>query len=238
MIKLIKAQNRHYNDFRWLTTYWLFSFSNYYDPENVSHGALRVFNDDIVQPGTGFDTHPHEEMEIISIVLEGEMVHRDSMGNELIIKEGDVQRMTAGTGLQHSEWNRGNTPVAFFQIWIYPDKTGLAPSYDQKNFQSDNWQNRLTLVASGNHSANVVSLNTDADLYRATAINGYSETYETSNNRAVFIYIIEGGVLVNNVEANMRDQVRICNETDITICARGASDFILIDVPLTNKKMR
>lgn len=114
MIEIVKADNRHFSDYGWLKTYWLFSFSNYYDPHNIQFGALRVFNDDIVEPGTGFPTHPHEEMEIITIVLRGEMTHKDSMGNETVIKAGDVQRMSAGTGLTHSEYNLAEIPVHFF----------------------------------------------------------------------------------------------------------------------------
>ena len=121
MFRIIKAADRHFNDFGWLQTYWLFSFSDYYDPKNANHGALRVFNDDVVQPNTGFATHPHEEMEIVSIILSGEMTHADTMGNSTIIRAGDIQRMTAGTGLRHSEWNHGPDPVHFFQIWIKPD---------------------------------------------------------------------------------------------------------------------
>ncbi len=118
MIDIIKADQRHFSDFGWLQTYWLFSFSSYFDPQNIRFGSLRVFNDDVVNPGTGFPTHPHEEMEIITIVLEGEMTHQDSMGNKTVIKAGDVQRMSAGTGLTHSEYNLAEKPVHFYQIWI------------------------------------------------------------------------------------------------------------------------
>ena len=116
MIQIIPSEKRHFSDMGWLKTYWLFSFGDYFDKENTHHGSLRVFNDDIVLPQTGFGTHPHEEMEIVSIVLDGEMEHHDTMGNKTIIRTNDVQRMTAGTGLQHSEWNRGEKPVKFFQI--------------------------------------------------------------------------------------------------------------------------
>ena len=122
MIEIVKAGARHLSDFGWLKTYWLFSFSDYYDPRNIQFGALRVFNDDVVQPGTGFPTHPHEEMEIVTIVLDGEMTHQDSMGNKTVIRTGDVQRMSAGTGLTHSEYNLADRPVHFYQIWIFPDE--------------------------------------------------------------------------------------------------------------------
>jgi len=130
MIHVIRADERHFTDFGWLKTYWLFSFSEYYDPTNIQFGALRVFNDDVVAPHTGFGTHPHEEMEIITIVLDGEVTHEDSLGTKAVMRAGDVQRMSAGTGIQHSEFNLGEAPVHFYQFWLYPDICGLAPSYD------------------------------------------------------------------------------------------------------------
>ena len=136
MIEIIKADRRHFSDFGWLKTYWLFSFSGYFDPQNIQFGALRVFNDDVVDPGTGFPTHPHEEMEIVTIVLEGEMTHADSMGNKAKIEAGDVQRMSAGAGLAHSEFNLAEKPVHFYQIWMFPDKAGLTPSYDQRHYDT------------------------------------------------------------------------------------------------------
>ena len=140
MLEIIKSGQRHFSDFGWLKTFWLFSFASYFDPKNLQFGPLRVFNDDVVEPGTGFPTHPHNEMEIITVVLEGEMTHEDSMGNKAVIKVGDVQRMSAGTGLTHSEFNLAETPVHFYQIWILPDTPGLKPSYDQRNFQPRDWQ--------------------------------------------------------------------------------------------------
>src|SRR5210317_1860784 len=147
MIEIIKADERHFSDFGWLKTYWLFSFSNYFDPHNIQFGALRVFNDDVVEPGTGFPTHPHEEMEIVTVVLDGEITHEDSMGNKSVIRKGDVQRMSAGTGLTHSEFNLADKPVHFYQIWILPDQRGLSPSYDQKRFDTGLVKNRVYPVA-------------------------------------------------------------------------------------------
>jgi len=126
MIEIVKANQRRFSDREWLQTYWLFSFASYYDPRNIRFGALRVFNDDVVQPGEGFPTHPHEEMEIITVVLDGEITHADSMGNKAVIRAGDVQRMSTGTGLTHSEFNIGESPVHFYQIWLFPDQAGLA----------------------------------------------------------------------------------------------------------------
>jgi quercetin 2,3-dioxygenase len=133
------------------------SFSEYYDPENIQFGALRVFNDDVVAPHTGFGTHPHEEMEIITIVLDGEVTHEDSLGTKAVMRAGDVQRMSAGTGIHHSEFNLGEVPAHFYQVWIYPDTSGLPPSYDQKSFAGTMWTNRLVPVASGQGLPDVVT---------------------------------------------------------------------------------
>src|SRR5512137_605268 len=167
MFDVIRASHRHHSDFGWLKTYWLFSFSNYFDPRNIQFGALRVFNDDVVEPGTGFPTHPHEEMEIITTVLDGEMTHQDSMGNRTVIKAGDVQRMSAGTGLTHSEFNLAAAPVHFYQIWIFPDTKGLNPTYDQRTFSSAIFTNRLVPVASGRGIRDTVTFHTDATIYRS-----------------------------------------------------------------------
>lgn len=231
MIQIIKSNERHFNDFGWLKTYWLFSFSNYYSPENISHGRLRVFNDDVVEAQEGFDAHPHEEMEIVSIVLKGEMVHKDTMGNEVTIRENDVQRMTAGTGLYHSEKNLSKNPVHFYQIWITPDKKGLTPSYDQVSFDPKQWQNRLLLIASDKTAEGIVQLNTQASIYRATLESGKQIELNFDENKKPFIYVIKGQMELNGNKLVTCDQARIKNEASIKIVAADASEFILIDVP-------
>lgn len=231
MIKIIPAQKRYFTDMDWLKTYWLFSFSNYYDADNLGHGSLRVFNDDIVQPHTGFGTHPHEEMEIISLVLEGEMEHRDTMGNQTKIRKNDVQRMTAGTGLQHSEQNSSDKPVQFFQIWIKPDKANLVPSYDQKAFTAKQWHNKLKLLASSKKGDDWVLLNTDASIYRAHLLDSDSISYETESDRNLFLYVIAGGGQVNGLRLDSRDQARITATPQLTIETDGAIDCLLIDIP-------
>ena len=231
MMKIIHGKKRHFTDFGWLKTYWLFSFGDYYDPENLQHGKLRVFNDDVVEPQTGFSKHPHEEMEIVSIVLSGEMTHKDTMGNTINIKAGDVQRMSAGTGLYHSEWNYGDEPVHFFQIWIYPDKRVLTPSYDQKAFNSEIWHNRLTLLASDKNENGIVSLNTDGSIYRAALTASKVVNYSPESGRKTFIYVIDGRLLINGSELEKGSQARIDNEDNLEIGAKGEADFLLIDVP-------
>lgn len=213
----------------WLKTYWLFSFSDYYDPGNLSHGMLRVFNHDIVAPGTGFDTHPHEEMEIISIILDGEMVHEDTMGNKTVIRKNDVQRMTAGTGLFHSEKNHGNAPVHFCQIWIKPDKSGLSPSYDQKKFSPETWKNKLVQIASGKGDKGVVALNTDASIHRAVLDPGNCIHFNPDKTRKPFIYILKGRLELNEKPMETNDQARISDENRLSITAIDETDFILID---------
>lgn len=231
MIEIIKADRRHFSDFGWLQTYWLFSFSNYFDPHNIQFGALRVFNDDVVAPGTGFPTHPHEEMEIITIVLNGEMTHKDSMGNKTVIKAGDVQRMSAGTGLTHSEFNLAHNPVHFYQIWIYPDTRGLPPTYDQKTFDRQEWKNRLLAVASGQGIQGTVTFHTDATVYRCALNAGKDITLAKTSERRIFVYLTDGQADVNGYGMMKKDQARVDVEASLTIGAKQDSEFILIDVP-------
>jgi len=232
MIEVIKADQRHFSDFEWLQTYWLFSFSSYYDPQNIRFGKLRVFNDDVVQPNTGFPTHPHEEMEIVTIVLNGEMTHQDSMGNKAVIQAGDVQRMSAGTGLTHSEYNLAEKPVHFYQIWILPDKRGLEPTYDQKNFRPDAWKNRLLPVASGQRINDVVTFHTDATIYRAGLDAGTKVTHETDSERGIFLYLTRGCITIDDKTVQAGDQARVQGTGVMNISAEEDADLILIDLPL------
>lgn len=231
MIEIIKSDKRHFTDFGWLQTYWLFSFSDYFDPHNIQFGALRVFNDDIIKPGTGFPTHPHEEMEIITIMLKGEMTHQDSMGNEAVIKAGDVQRMSAGTGLTHSEFNLAEDPVHFYQIWILPDKAGLEPSYDQRNYDSREWKNRLFPVASGQNLEETVTFHTNATIYRCALDAGVEVNHGTTAMRRIFIYLTEGQIIANGLTLDVKDQARIDIEEPLLLNAQKDSELILIDLP-------
>ncbi len=230
-IEIIKADSRHFSDLGWLKTYWLFSFSSYFDPHNIQFGALRVFNDDIVQPGTGFPTHPHDEMEIITIVLDGEMTHEDSMGNRTVIRAGDVQRMSAGTGLTHSEFNLASKPVHFYQIWIFPDKADLNPTYDQKSFMPNEWRNRLFPVASGQNLPGTVTFHTDATIYRCELDTGREVTLNDTTGRRIFVYLTKGPLSVNGNMMASKDQARIDIDESLILKADERADFILIDVP-------
>ncbi|MBI5896492.1 MAG: pirin family protein [Desulfobacterales bacterium] len=231
MIELIGKNKRHFSDFGWLKTYWLFSFANYFDPHNIQFGALRVFNDDVVHPGTGFPTHPHNEMEIVTIVLEGEMTHADSMGNKAIIKAGDVQRMSAGTGLTHSEFNLADKAVHFYQIWIFPDKSGLRPTYDQKSYDPSNWKNVLFPVASGQGIPGAVTFHTDATIYRAGLDKGRKLSFEATRGRRIFLYLTRGALSVSGQQVKENEQARIDSEDPLRFEADRNAEFILIDVP-------
>jgi redox-sensitive bicupin YhaK (pirin superfamily) len=231
MIKSIPSASRHFSDFGWLKTYWLFSFSDYYDPDNIQFGALRVFNDDVIAPGTGFPTHPHREMEIITIVLDGEVTHEDSLGNRGVIKAGEVQRMSAGSGITHSEFNLGKSPVHLYQVWIFPDEKGLKPSYDQSSFEAREWHNRLLPVASGQGLAGAVIFHTDATIYRAFMKEGTELKHAMDDSRRSFIYLSKGEMDANGVVLRTKDQARIDLEKEIVLRAVQDSELILIDVP-------
>jgi len=228
---IIPANRRHFTDMGWLQTYWLFSFSNYYDPANRGHGKLRVFNDDVVRPGTGFPTHPHEEMEIITIVLKGEISHKDSMGNGGVIRAGEVQRMSAGTGLTHSEYNEAGLDLHFYQVWILPDEAGLPPSYEQKEFMEDDFKNVLFPLASGQNHARTVSFHTDAAIYRSRLEARRQLEHRTSTDRKLFVYLTSGRLHVNGEAMAARDQARLDGVDRLELKADQDADFILIDVP-------
>jgi redox-sensitive bicupin YhaK (pirin superfamily) len=231
MIRVIRANERHFKDFEWLQTYWLFSFAEYYDPDNIQWGALRVFNDDVVQPQSGFGTHPHDEMEIITLVLEGEVTHEDSLGNKAVIQAGEVQRMSAGTGIRHSEFNRGAHPVHFYQIWLYPDQRELPPSYDQQRLPAVRQKNQLFPVASGQGLPGVVTFHTDATIYLSEIEARHTVTFPTDGSRRVFVYITDGDLDVLGVQLHAKDQARIDPDAALTLTARSDVRFVLIDVP-------
>ena len=230
-LKLIPASARHFSDIGWLKTYWLFSFSNYYDPDNVKWGALRVFNDDVVLAEEGFPTHPHKEMEIVSIVLEGALTHEDSTGTKGKVKAGDVQRMSAGKGIRHSEYNGEKEPVHFFQIWIEPGVRGLPPSYEQKHYGPKLWHNNLLAIASGQGIPGTVSLHTNATIYRSLLDEGMEVTHHTTVDRRVFIYVTKGSLEVLGEHVNTLDQLRLIAPGSFKLKALEETSFILIDVP-------
>lgn len=229
-MQIIPADKRHFTDMGWLQTYWLFSFSNYFDPGNMGHGKLRVFNDDVVRPGTGFPTHPHDEMEIITIVLKGEISHRDSMGNGGVIRAGEVQRMSAGTGVTHSEYNDANRDLHFYQVWILPDQPGLTPSYEQKKFTESEFKNVLFPLASGQNKPGAVTFHTDATIYRSRLEAGRQLEHAARPERRLFVYLTAGGLRVNGKLLGPKDQARLDGIETLELGADRDADFILIDV--------
>ena len=231
MMRIIPAEQRHFADHDWLKTYWLFSFAEYYDPENVQFGNLRVFNDDVVAPREGFPSHPHREMEIVTIVLDGEVTHEDSLGNKTIIRAHDVQRMSAGTGIVHAEFNLAAAPVHFYQVWLTPRERHLAPSYAQHHFEPSDWHNKLAPLASGHGDAPII-INAEATLYRSRLDEKARVIHRVPSGRGTFVYVSAGALSVAGHTLHAGDQLRSDDTGDITIEALSPSEFILIDVAL------
>jgi quercetin 2,3-dioxygenase len=232
MIKVIRSGERFHFESDWLSTYWHFSFDRYYDPNNMSFGALRVFNDDVVQPSTGFPLHGHSEMEIITYVIEGELEHKDSTGGAGRIGPGEVQRMSAGTGIRHSEYNpSSDTPVHLLQMWIVPSERGLTPSYEQLQFTKEQRTGRLLPVASGQDMPGVVKVHQDTTVYVSTVRPGDSVVHQIAPGRRAYLFVIEGELAVNGQALAKGDQARIQTESELSFTASTPSDILLVDLP-------
>ena len=232
MVKLIKAFDRHASSNNWLQSHFLFSFADYYNPDNVNFGPLRVFNDDVVAPKGGFPRHPHSEMEIVTIVLEGEVEHEDSLGNKTIISAGEVQRMTAGTGISHSETNIQDEESHLYQLWFLPNKKGLEPSYEQKHVDFLDAKNELIPLVTGQKVLeDVVFMNSNSTVYYGDLREEKEYNFQTFAIRKTLIYLTEGELFVNGYQILQHDQLRIEDVDLITIKAAKDSNFILIDVP-------
>jgi quercetin 2,3-dioxygenase len=225
MITIRPAQARGKANFGWLDSKHTFSFGNYYDPQHMGFSSLRVINEDKVEPSKGFGTHPHRDMEIITYVLEGALEHKDSIGNGSIIRPGDIQRMSAGTGIAHSEFNASHTDrVHFLQIWILPDKTGIKPSYEQKHFSVEEKQGKLRLVASPDGKDNSVIIHQDANLYVAALNKGDRVNYSVNNNRSLWLQIVRGSIEINDRLLGASDGAAITQETETEIAIVATSD--------------
>lgn len=232
MITIRKAEERGHLDHGWLDTYHTFSFDQYYDERHMGFGSLRVINEDRVAPGHGFPKHSHRDMEIITYVLEGGLAHSDSMGNGSVIKPGDVQRMTAGTGVAHSEANpSASDAVHLLQIWIMPNAQGLEPGYEQKMFSDEAKQGKLALIASKDGRDGSVTIHQDADVYASRLDVGQTVTHATSNNRKVWVQVARGAVRVND-DVHMRhgDGAAITDEANIKIEGREPAEVLLFDM--------
>ena len=220
-------------NFGWLNSYHSFSFGNYYDAAKTNFGALRVLNDDNIKGGTGFGKHPHDNMEIISIPLQGALQHEDTTGTKAIIKDNDVQIMSAGTGLQHAEKNNSQTEeTSFLQIWIFPKKENIAPRYDQKSFAPALRKNQLQVVVSPTDS-NAVWINQDAWLSRYDPDAGSQLTYNLNKKgNGVYVFVLEGSITINDQTLQTRDALGIWDTDSINLSANTSSQVLFIDVPM------
>ena len=227
-IVLRKAEERGHFNHGWLDTYHTFSFGDYYDPGQIGFRALRVINEDRVQPGKGFGTHPHHDMEIITYVLEGSLEHKDSMGNGSIIRPGEVQRMSAGTGVTHSEYNPSKTdPVHLLQIWILPEKKGIQPGYEQKKFGSDEKRGRLRLIASRDGRDGSVTLHQDADVYAGFLDAGQSAAFSLNPKRHVWVQVARGAMTLNTLSLKEGDGLAIRDEVSFTMVGKKQAEVLL-----------
>ena len=232
MITIRKAHDRGHFDFGWLDTYHTFSFGDYYDPNFMGFSELRVINEDRVASRTGFPTHGHRDMEIITYVLEGALQHRDSMGNGSVIRPGDVQRMTAGTGVTHSEANPSATdPVHLLQIWIMPDQYGMRPSYEQKTFADEEKQNQLRLIASKDGLDGSVTINQNANVYASLLEPGKTVRHDLAANRSAWLQLISGSITVNGKQLQPGDGAAINDESSVGIIGLDKSELLLFDLP-------
>lgn len=233
-ITVHKADSRGLADHGWLKSRHTFSFAEYHNPERVRFGLLRVLNDDIVEGGQGFGAHPHDNMEIISIPLSGALAHKDSTGNEHVINTGDVQIMSAGEGLYHSEYNASKTDaVNFLQIWIFPKERDIEPRYEQKSFNADERKNKWQVVVSPNKDNGALWINQDSYFSLANLEKGNSLSYDVKHNgNGVYIFVINGAVTVEGEQLDTRDAIGIEEVSSIGIKASESSELLVIEVPM------
>jgi redox-sensitive bicupin YhaK (pirin superfamily) len=235
MNKMIyRAEDRGKANHGWLDTKFSFSFADYYDPQKINFGMLRVLNDDTVSPGTGFGTHPHNNIEIITIVLDGGLEHRDSMGTGSVIKKNEVQVMSAGSGITHSEYNHSETDsLNLLQLWIFPKEKNIKPRYDQKIFPRDQRLNRLVTAASGFGEEGSLYIHQDAEIKLGNFEKGQKFKYNLRANSGIYVFIINGRVEVVNESLFKRDAIGIYDTEEIEINISERSEFILIEVPMS-----
>jgi quercetin 2,3-dioxygenase len=231
---IYRAEERGHANHGWLDAHHSFSFANWYDPSKVHFGMLRVLNDDIVQGGQGFGMHPHNDMEIITIILEGALQHKDNMGNGSVIKPGDVQVMSAGTGVMHSEFNPSPTERAnLFQLWIFPKEAGIKPRYDQKTFLENDRKNKIQTVASGFKHNGELYIHQDAALSLADLDKGKNISYQTGKEgNGVYLMVIEGNIEIDGEKLSRRDAIGISGTADFNIAALEDSKLLIVDVPM------
>jgi redox-sensitive bicupin YhaK (pirin superfamily) len=231
MITIRKAEERGHFDFGWLNTYHTFSFGDYYDPNHTHFRSLRVINEDVVQPAHGFPTHGHRDMEIVTYILEGALEHRDSMGTGSIIRRGDAQRMSAGTGVMHSESNPSpDAPVHLLQIWIFPNEQGLQPEYEEKKFSDDEKRNKLRLIVSPDGEDGAVRIHQDAKIYASLLDENQEVVHTLANGRSAWLQVAAGSVTLNEVELKQGDGAAVSQESNLRITARESAEILLFDL--------
>jgi len=231
MTEVRRSQERGHAQHGWLDSFHSFSFADYHDPDHMGFGPLRVINEDRVQPGRGFGTHSHRDMEIISYVLEGGLAHKDSMGNGSVIRPGDVQRMSAGTGVAHSEYNASDRdPVHFLQIWIEPNVRGVKPSYEEKRFDDASKRGRLRLIASADGRDGSVTIHQDASLYAALVDGAEALDFEPLPGRKVYVHVIKGEVEVNGQPLAAGDAIKLSNERRVRVERGRGAEILLFDL--------
>lgn len=231
MITVRPGNQRGHFDHGWLNTYHTFSFSSYRDPRHMGFRSLRVMNEDFVAPGQGFGTHPHDNMEIVTYVLEGALEHRDSMGNGEVLRPGEFQRISAGTGITHSEFNpSANEPVHLYQIWLFPDRRGITPSYEQKRFEEEERRNRLRLVASPDASDGSLLIHQDARILLGSLDANREVTHTLGNNRHAWVQVLRGTAEVNGHKLTAGDGASLSDEANVTLKAQTDAEVMLFDM--------
>jgi redox-sensitive bicupin YhaK (pirin superfamily) len=231
MMHIRKSQDRGHANHGWLDTYHSFSFADYYDPEQMGFRDLRVINEDHIDGGMGFATHGHRDMEIITYVIEGALEHRDTLGNSTVINPGEVQRMSAGTGIKHSERNPENKKTHLLQIWILPDKEGHTPSYGQEAYTDRIKQKNFILVASRKGGPGVVSMNQDAEMYVGQTKSGDKIEHALKPNRHAWVQVVKGELEVNGATLFKGDGLAVSQEKALKINSQSAAEFIVFDLP-------
>ncbi len=228
-----RSEERGKANYGWLDTRYSFSFSRYYDPEKMGFGLLRVLNDDIVLPSTGFGTHPHDNMEIITIILDGQLEHKDSMGNGSVISKDEVQVMSAGSGVTHSEFNPSKTDkVSLLQIWIYPKEENIKPRYDQKSFPKEERKNKLVTVASGFNENGSLYIHQNAEIKLGYFDRAETINYKVRKGNGVYLFVIDGHIKIGDEELFRRDAIGIYNTDEFVIEVSENTEFVLLEVPM------
>jgi len=232
MIQIRRSQERGHADHGWLNSFHSFSFADYYDPAHVSFGPLRVINEDRVKPGTGFGTHGHRDMEIVSYVLDGALAHKDSMGTGSTIRPGDVQRMSAGRGVTHSEFNASSTdPVHFLQIWLLPNVLGAPPGYEQRHFPASDKRGRLRLIASPDGELGSVRIQQDARLHAGLFDGAETLKMRWNPQRLLYVHVARGAITVNGHALGAGDALQDTDATELRLSAGNGAEVLVFDLP-------